>query len=81
MYRGYWKNDKKHGRGVEEYYDSKNDIRSIYDGLFENDKRHGYGTLKQLDPYNYKYEGYWDEGVKHGKGKEFDVKIVETLNS
>ena len=46
MYRGYWKNNKKEGRGVEEYYDAKNDIRSIYDGLYQNDMKHGYGVLR-----------------------------------
>jgi hypothetical protein len=40
VYRGYLKNDQKHGPGTYVWKD-----RSIYNGEFFNDKAEGYGEL------------------------------------
>lgn len=62
-YEGEWKNDKRHGKGVEVYADG-----SSYKGSFLADKKHGIGVYRKRDGYC--YDGKWKFGRPHGNGKE-----------
>lgn len=63
VYRGYWMDGKKYGKGRIIYQDSKG--RMIYTGDWVEGKRHGHGT--QIDD-NGKYEGEWLYGKRNGRG-------------
>ena len=53
---------------------------SCYEGNFKDDRYHGFGKLKQIDKHYYAeyneemqdigYVGEYEDGLKHGKGKE-----------
>ena len=43
------------------------DKAMLYFGLFSNDNFHGYGT--HIDLEGNRYEGDWEDGLKHGHGK------------
>ena len=62
MYKGQWKDDLYHGKGVERI--NKNTI--VYDGDFVEGKKHGKGKLEFSDNY---YEGDFENGMFHGQGK------------
>ncbi len=47
-------------------------LRNTYYGIFKNGKRHGTGTF--LYANGAKYEGNWDNNLKHGwVGYDFDI--------
>ena len=54
--------DLKHGMVLERNQEGM----VIYEGEYRNNKRDGYGT--EYYGNGRKYEGYWKNGVKHGKG-------------
>ncbi|MDC1375862.1 hypothetical protein N8311_02050, partial [bacterium] len=60
-YRGYFKNDLKHGQGTL-YYQSGNN----YEGQWKNDKKNGQGTLYFKN--GNKYEGQWKNELYSGDG-------------
>lgn len=62
VYRGYWKNNKKHGYGIQIW---KNGIK--YEGEWCDGMREGRGTLWELKNKNYikKYLGNWKQDKKH----------------
>ena len=57
-YKGFFLNNKKHGKGIEKYLNNE-----YYQGDFFNNLKHGEGSL-----YNHngqvKIKGYWDLGKK-----------------
>lgn len=61
IYKGYWKDNLRHGIGVFSWED-----KEFYEGSFVNGKREGYGE------YHWKngevYKGYWKNDMRHGKG-------------
>ncbi|XP_036596957.1 MORN repeat-containing protein 3 isoform X1 [Trichosurus vulpecula] len=66
-YVGEWKDNKKHGRGIQRWKKSG----AIYQGEWKFGKRDGYGILSLPDPVNkYKkvYSGWWANGKKAGYG-------------
>jgi len=86
IYKGQWKNGKRHGRGEQIWPDG-----SIYQGHWEDDTRNGRGRFvnKRGDLYEGgwkndgiegygrcvyingdEYEGAWHKGEKHGYGVE-----------
>lgn len=54
-YTGAWKNNRKHGIGIEKYYGTK------YEGHWISDLRHGIGTLTNIFDKNV-YHGKWEQG-------------------
>jgi O-antigen ligase len=84
MYKGEWKNGKRHGQGTWTHPNGYN-----YIGKWKNSKRHGQGTSKSADGVTYtgewksgkkqgvgtllyqggsKYQGEWKNGKRHGQG-------------
>jgi hypothetical protein len=84
VYKGEWKEDKRHGRGVN-YYSTGD----IYDGFFEHGLRSAIGKLFLADgsriegqfrndqadgwgtlycPNGDWFEGYWRDGMREGPG-------------
>lgn len=61
VYKGYWKDNLRHGIGVFTWSDNE-----YYEGSFVEGKREGYGE------YHWKngevYKGYWKDDMRHGKG-------------
>jgi len=67
-YKGYWKDGKKHGRGVLAYeYDKDRNMKKYYIGEWENDKKNGKGQL-YFGKLHY-YDGEWKNNVRSGLGK------------
>jgi hypothetical protein len=67
-YKGYWKNGKKHGRGVMIYeYDNHKNMTKYYIGEWENDRKNGKGQLfyGKLDYY----DGEWKNNARSGLGQ------------
>lgn len=62
IYKGYWKDNLRHGIGSFTWND-----KEYYEGSFVNGKREGYGE------YHWKngeiYKGYWKNDMRHGNGK------------
>lgn len=65
IYTGYWKANKRHGRGIFEWADGER-----YEGEYYEDKRHGYGVYISKAG---RYEGYWEDDMRHGEGKLYEV--------
>ena len=86
IYSGYWKDNLRHGKGVQQWVDG-----SIYFGYWKNDQTNGKGRLVHADEDVYegtwlndkadgygtyihndgaKYIGGWSEDRQHGKGVE-----------
>ncbi|MBN3298931.1 AL2CL protein, partial [Amia calva] len=66
VYRGYFKDNLRHGFGILE--SSRVDSSSIrYVGHWENDKKHGYGVLESTDSGE-TYIGMWQEDQRQGPG-------------
>ena len=63
LYKGTWRRNKRHGRGIEVDLEEG----SYYIGEWKDDLKEGYGRLV-LECGNI-YEGDWAEGVAHGSGK------------
>ena len=57
------------GAGTLEYPGNDEFLRQFYEGDFVNKKAHGKGMMRwnQGD----KYEGDWQEGLRHGEGTYF----------
>lgn len=62
IYKGYWKDDKRNGKGVMKWNDGK-----VYDGYWKNDMMHGEGTM--TSPKGFRRKGYWYYGTKQKKKK------------
>jgi len=58
-YKGQWKNDQQHGKGIEKWFDN-----STYEGEFKNGKKHGQGTYKWANGSI--YIGEWRNNVISG---------------
>lgn len=78
MYKGGFKDDLYHGKGMYTYIDN-----SVYQGDFENGLRHGIGTYTCN---TYKYIGEWKENYKSGigtyyllDGYVFEVEIKDNI--
>ena len=85
-YKGEWKENKQHGRGIEVFISSSKDYMHdrVFEGNFENGHRHGYGILTEntIDVHvnqndfeqefqnYYSYKGNWSRGVRQGFGVE-----------
>eukprot|EP01006_Ploeotia_vitrea_P044229 TRINITY_DN66819_c7_g1_i1.p1 TRINITY_DN66819_c7_g1~~TRINITY_DN66819_c7_g1_i1.p1 ORF type:complete len:676 (-),score=79.80 TRINITY_DN66819_c7_g1_i1:196-2223(-) len=61
VYKGDWKNNKKHGRGRAEYVDGNR-----YEGEWKDDAKHGQGTITFSDGTS--YTGEWVCDKKCGQG-------------
>ncbi len=61
VYEGEWVSDMRSGQGTMKWMDG-----SVYEGEWRVDKRF-YGRLKMS--VGYTYEGGWENGLFHGKGK------------
>jgi len=61
-YSGQWKNEQRHGRGVQY-------LAGIckYEGNWKNDLQHGQGRCEWVDGSH--YDGEWKLGKRSGKGK------------
>lgn len=58
--------------GLEFKEELVNSDGTVYKGQVKNDSiRHGYGV--QVWPDGGKYEGYWQDGVAHGRGKFYHI--------
>ena len=67
-YKGYWKDGKKHGRGVMVYeYDKDKEMKKYYIGEWENDRKNGKGQL-YFGKLHY-YDGEWENNVRSGLGQ------------
>ena len=66
IYKGYWKNGKKHGDG-----EKINADESKFKGEYENDMPKK-GRYEWSD--NEYYDGEWEGGYFHGKGKKVMIK-------
>ena len=68
IYKGQWKNDKWHGKGIyrTQNYNNPNFIGLLYEGEFNNDKIEGYGTGKYSS--GDQYEGEWKNNKQYGRG-------------
>ncbi|XP_075444127.1 ALS2 C-terminal-like protein isoform X1 [Ascaphus truei] len=66
VYKGYFKDDLRHGFGILERPVSTNDPFK-YTGSWESDKRSGYGVWDNTDKGE-RYIGMWQDNVKHGQG-------------
>lgn len=60
FYKGKWKDDRPHGKGIE-----TNKNGEIYDGNFVDGKKHGYGEMNFMDGSIYK--GEFRFGEMHGQ--------------
>ncbi|XP_015209798.2 ALS2 C-terminal-like protein isoform X1 [Lepisosteus oculatus] len=66
VYRGYFKDNLRHGFGILE--SSKTDNSAFrYVGHWKNDKKHGYGILESTDSGE-SYIGMWQEDHREGNG-------------
>jgi hypothetical protein len=65
MYKGEWKNNKRHGKGLFEWADGVK-----YDGDYRDDKRHGEGVYTW--PSGEKYTGEWRNDMREGNGVLYD---------
>jgi hypothetical protein len=61
VYEGYFKDDKRHGKGRVTFHSG-----ALYEGYFKDDKKHGKG--KYTFPNGTVYIGYFKDDKKHGKG-------------
>jgi hypothetical protein len=59
-YKGDWKYNKRHGRGIVISFDSK------YDGEWKDDTFHGHGI--KTYPNGSKYDGEWVNGQRPYNG-------------
>ena len=67
-YKGYWKDGKKHGRGVMVYeYDKDKNMKKYYIGEWKNDRKNGKGQL-YYRKLKY-YDGEWENNVRSGLGQ------------
>ena len=62
IYKGYFKDGKRHGRGKVTFHSG-----DLYDGYFKDDKKHGKG--KYTTPNGNLYFGYFKDDLRHGKGE------------
>jgi hypothetical protein len=60
-FAGEWKDDERHGRGVERLVDGR------YEGQFQGNRRHGRGVHVWYATGN-RLEGEWRAGTIHGSG-------------
>lgn len=63
-YTGEWKNDKKHGRGIQKWKNSQ----LVYEGYWEDGKRCGPGVLSVVDKrgrHTKVYSGMWRNNKRH----------------
>ncbi len=67
-YKGGWKNNKKHGFGVQIW-----DQGNKYEGEWANGKRSGSGMFWQMEGKRLRkvYSGKWKKGLKNGPGVYF----------
>ena len=77
-YEGEWKDDKRCGQGIYQCYSMGGGASHdyTYEGEWLDDKEHGFGTSVNYDQrgthlstISEKYEGYFKEGKRHGRGK------------
>lgn len=66
LYRGEFKDSKKHGSGTMSFAHNDHEARFMYHGDFVNDKMHGSGTLDWHD--GKKYKGQFTNNKLHGEG-------------
>jgi hypothetical protein len=64
-YKGTWKDDQPHGKGIYFYRNGE-----IYRGEYDDGECSGQGEY--LYPNGGIFQGFYKDGVKHGKGKKFD---------
>jgi len=62
IYKGDWKDNKKHGKGKSTFPDGE-----VYEGDYKDGKKHGKGTMTWADGDI--YEGDYKDDKRHGKGK------------
>jgi hypothetical protein len=66
IYKGEWKNKKRHGQGTLNYPDG-----TRYEGRWKNNRSHGLGIKTSPLRGVYKYIGEWVNGKKYGKGTQY----------
>ncbi len=74
LYEGYWKADKKQGKGKLISRNAFDKSQTEYDGDWIADKKEGYGTEIKKDKNGKeleKYVGNWNKDKRHGEGKLF----------
>ncbi|XP_049762928.1 MORN repeat-containing protein 3-like [Schistocerca cancellata] len=65
-YKGEWKNNERHGKGIFLETSGKR-----YEGDWEHGLRHGYGIQSHMEPHclhAIEYTGEWYEGKRQGQG-------------
>ena len=65
VYRGYFLNGKKEGKGI---FEGVNGI--TYEGDYKGNKKHGFGKIKNTDN-SIAYKGEMKDDIPHGKGKAY----------
>lgn len=60
-YKGMWKNDKRHGKGV-----ASHPLTGSYDGEWKDDMHDGVGIRQFKDGRS--YNGQWKSGMRNGNG-------------
>ncbi|TRZ08982.1 hypothetical protein HGM15179_018124, partial [Zosterops borbonicus] len=65
VYRGYFKDDLRHGFGVLESSGAERPFR--YTGHWERGRKHGYGIWEDTDRGE-RYLGMWRDDLRHGAG-------------
>ncbi|VDD81004.1 unnamed protein product [Mesocestoides corti] len=69
-YIGEWKDNKKHGRGIQKWKSKK----LIYEGFWQNGKRCGQGVLAVVEKngsHTKIYSGMWKDDKRHGYGENW----------
>ncbi|MCL2064792.1 MAG: hypothetical protein FWG98_10555 [Candidatus Cloacimonetes bacterium] len=80
VYEGDFLNDKKHGQGkwTVPHMSRAQHGDCLYEGEWKEDNLHGYGVYENQTA-GFRYEGFYENGVYHGKGKmTFNKKGVNT---
>ncbi|KAL5963221.1 MORN repeat-containing protein 3 [Taenia solium] len=68
-YTGEWKDNKKHGRGIQKWKAEQ----LVYEGYWENGKRCGPGILAVVGNGRHTkiYSGMWKDNKRHGYGENW----------
>ena len=68
IYTGGWHDDFRHGKAKIEYANG-----DLFEGSFSNNLKEGHGKMRTFE---YTFDGWYSNDVKHGKGTETDNKTL-----
>ncbi|KAL6073139.1 Phosphatidylinositol-4-phosphate 5-kinase [Balamuthia mandrillaris] len=66
VYKGFWRNNQRHGDGIMTFHSHDRFGRLCYDGQWKHDMMHGEGVMLWRD--GSKYVGDWRRGQRCGLG-------------